>query len=95
MNILFLMADGFEETEFVTPFDYLQRAGIDVYMASISDSISVQGGHGLVIEADGLLSELDVSIFDGFSFRAAASPSIRTPTTGGPARNTRNGRTTA
>ncbi|MCF0223712.1 MAG: DJ-1/PfpI family protein [Fibrobacter sp.] len=65
MNILFLMADGFEETEFVTPFDYLQRAGIDVYMASISDSISVQGGHGLVIEADGLLSELDVSIFDG------------------------------
>ena len=26
MKILFLMADGFEETEFVTPFDYLQRA---------------------------------------------------------------------
>ena len=32
MQILFLMADGFEETEFVTPFDYLQRAGIDVWI---------------------------------------------------------------
>ena len=29
MQILFLMADGFEETEFVTPFDYLQRAGFE------------------------------------------------------------------
>ncbi|MCF0215124.1 MAG: DJ-1/PfpI family protein [Fibrobacteraceae bacterium] len=64
MNILFLMADGFEETEFVTPFDYLQRAGMEVYMASISDSTAVQGGHGLVIEADGLLCDLNVDAFD-------------------------------
>ena len=41
MQILFLMADGFEETEFVTPFDYLQRAGIDVALASVSGKAEV------------------------------------------------------
>ena len=50
-TILFLMADGFEETEFVTPFDYWQRAGFEVVLSSISDSLTVHGAHGLKIEA--------------------------------------------
>ena len=54
-TILFLMADGFEETEFVTPFDYLQRAGFNVVLASISGNTSVIGAHGLKIEVDILL----------------------------------------
>ncbi len=58
MNVLFLMANGFEETEFVTPFDYWQRAGFSVTLASISDSLDVAGAHNLKIKADVLLSEL-------------------------------------
>ncbi len=58
MNVLFLMADGFEETEFVTPFDYWQRGGLNVALASISDSLDVTGAHGLSIKADLLLSDI-------------------------------------
>ena len=65
MQILFLMADGFEETEFVTPFDYWQRAGINVTLASISNSLSVTGAHGLRIQADTLLKDADLAQFDG------------------------------
>jgi len=58
MNVLFLMANGFEETEFVTPFDYWQRGGLNVALASISDSQEVVGAHGLAIKANVLLSDL-------------------------------------
>ena len=64
MQILFLMADGFEETEFVTPFDYWQRGGLNVTLASISDSLSVTGAHGLCIQADILLKDADLAAFD-------------------------------
>ncbi len=65
MQILFLMADGFEETEFVTPFDYLQRAGIDVALASVSGNTEVVGAHGLAIATDFALSGVDSAAFDG------------------------------
>lgn len=68
MNILFLMANGFEETEFVTPFDYWQRGGLNVALASISDSLDVIGAHGLSIKANILLGDLiaegDLNQFD-------------------------------
>ena len=64
MQILFLMADGFEETEFVTPFDYWQRGGLNVTLASISDSLSVTGKCGLRIQADILLKDADLAQFD-------------------------------
>ena len=64
MQILFLMADGFEETEFVTPFDYWQRGGLNVTLASISDSLSVTGKCGLRIQADILLKDADLAAFD-------------------------------
>ena len=65
MQILFLLADGFEETEFVTPFDYLQRAGIDVALASVSGNTEVVGAHGLAIATDFALSGADTAAFDG------------------------------
>lgn len=58
MNVLFLMANGFEETEFVTPFDYWQRGGLNVTLASISDSLEVVGAHGLAIKANVLLKDV-------------------------------------
>ena len=65
MQILFLMADGFEETEFVTPFDYLQRAGIDVALASVSGKAEVVGLRSLRIQTDFALSGADTAAFDG------------------------------
>ena len=64
MQILFLMADGFEETEFVTPFDYFQRAGFQVALASVSGNLTVSGAHGLKIQADFALSGIDAAKFD-------------------------------
>jgi len=64
MQILFLMADGFEETEFVTPFDYFQRAGFEVALASVSGDSFVTGAHGLKIAADFALSGADTAKFD-------------------------------
>ena len=64
MQILFLMADGFEETEFVTPFDYWQRGDLNVTLASISNSLSVTGKLGLRIQADILLKDADLAQFD-------------------------------
>lgn len=61
MNVLFLMANGFEETEFVTPFDYWQRGGLNVTLASISDSLDVVGAHGLPIKANVLLGDIVAS----------------------------------
>lgn len=66
MNVLFLMANGFEETEFVTPFDYFKRAGIQVTLASIQDDLTVIGAHQLKIATDISLNSIkDFSNFDG------------------------------
>lgn len=65
MRILFLMADGFEETEAVTPFDYFQRAGMEVTLASISENLEVVGAHGLKIKAEACLKDVVFSDYDG------------------------------
>lgn len=64
MNVLFLMANGFEETEFVTPFDYWQRGGLNVALASISDNLDVVGAHGLAIKANVLLKDVNLADYD-------------------------------
>ncbi len=51
-----LLAKGFEEIEAVTVVDVLRRADIDVWTLGVS-SISIAGAHGIVVEADALLSE--------------------------------------
>ena len=64
-HILFLLADGFEETECVAPYDILIRGGVKVSLASIHTDPFVEGAHGLTIRADALLSELDPSLYSG------------------------------
>ncbi len=60
-RILILMADGFEETELVAPFDILVRGGVKATLASISDDGEVEGAHHLVMQADAKLSEINVN----------------------------------
>ena len=65
MQILVLLADGFEETEFVVPVDLWRRAGFKVTVASVSGADVVEGGHGIKILSDVALSKLEPTDFDG------------------------------
>lgn len=64
MNILVLLAEAFEETEFVTPFDFWQRGGLEVTTASISSSVDVTGSHGLQVKAQTTIDKVDIADFD-------------------------------
>jgi len=61
---LFLLATGFEELEFVAPYDILHRGGIKVQTASISDKKEVTGSHNITVVADSLLSQIEAVLFD-------------------------------
>jgi 4-methyl-5(b-hydroxyethyl)-thiazole monophosphate biosynthesis len=56
--IVFL-ADGFEEVEAITPIDYLRRAGIEVATVSIGPDARVQGSHGIAVNADNILANIE------------------------------------
>lgn len=64
MRVLCLVTDGVEETELVAPVDVLRRANVEVVMASMSGEFSVTGSHGLVIQADALIGDVDADRFD-------------------------------
>ena len=51
MNVVVLLAPGFEELEAVTIVDVLRRAGISVLLAGIVDP-PIVGGHGIKIMSD-------------------------------------------
>ena len=68
MQILVLLADGFEETEFVVPVDLWRRAGFKVTIASVSGADLVNGLHGLKIQSDVALNKLEPTDFDAVFF---------------------------
>jgi len=56
---LVLLAEGFEEVEALTPVDYLRRAGVEVTVSAITDSLAVKGRWtGLRVTADTTLTEI-------------------------------------
>lgn len=62
-RVLVPLAEGFEEIEFVAIADVLRRAGVEVVVAGL-DPGSVEGAHGLCIETDAALADVDVDSFD-------------------------------
>jgi len=54
--IYVFLANGFEEIEAVTVIDILRRAGLDVASVSIEEGVTVQGAHGIRLQADRLFS---------------------------------------
>ena len=54
-----LLGTGFEETEAIAPIDLLRRAGVEVLTVGIG-SKTVYGGHGIGVEADITLEEMDL-----------------------------------
>lgn len=51
------LAEGFEETEALVPYDILRRGGVDVSLVSVSGSENVQGAHGVPVGAREALTE--------------------------------------
>lgn len=55
-----LLGKGFEETEAIVPIDLMRRAGIPVLTVGIGSKV-VCGGHGIGVEADITLEEMDLT----------------------------------
>ncbi len=64
-KICIFMADGVEEVEALSVVDLVRRAGITIDMVSIMGKKSIDGSHGIVIEADKLIEDIDASEYDG------------------------------
>ncbi len=62
--LLVLLAPGFEEIEFCAPVDILRRLEIPVVTAGISGR-RVEGAHGITMEADMLLVDVDACLYSG------------------------------
>lgn len=58
MKTYIFLADGFEETEAICPWDLLLRAGVDVTTVSINKTDAVTGTHGLRVHADTVAADL-------------------------------------
>lgn len=66
MNLLVLLADGFEEVEALTVVDYLRRlGGLRVDMVSISGEREVRGAHDIRVLADDLIDRIDPRDYRG------------------------------
>jgi len=56
-KIFLFIADGFEEVEAITPFDYLRRCGADLTLVGVDAKI-IRSSRGLSVTCDITLSEL-------------------------------------
>lgn len=61
--VYMLLGTGFEETEAIAPLDLLRRAGVDVLTVGVTGK-TVYGGHGIGVEADILISEMDLTALE-------------------------------
>ena len=61
--VYMLLGTGFEETEAIAPLDLLRRGGIEVLTVGVNGKV-VYGGHGIGVEADILLEEMDLTNLD-------------------------------
>ena len=61
--VYLLLGTGFEETEAIAPLDLLRRAKIDVATVGINGKV-VYGGHGIGIETDIELGQMDLTNMD-------------------------------
>lgn len=57
-------AKGFEEIEALAVVDICRRCGITVDMVSITEEKAVEGGHGIVVNADCTFSEAAFAEYD-------------------------------
>ena len=58
--VYILLGTGFEETEAIAPLDLLRRAGVQALTVGVNGK-TVYGGHGIGIEADITLEQMDLT----------------------------------
>lgn len=58
--VYMLLGTGFEETEAIAPLDLLRRAGVEIMTVGVNGK-TVYGSHGIGIEADIELHEMDLT----------------------------------
>lgn len=63
-KVLVPIAEGFEEIEAVSIIDVLRRAGIEVLVRSLDNTLEVKGANGITLKADGALEGLDADAID-------------------------------
>ena len=61
--VYMLLGTGFEETEAIAPLDLLRRAGISVMTVGLNGK-TVYGGHGIGVETDISVGEMDLTDLD-------------------------------
>lgn len=59
MKTYSFLAPGFEEIEAITPIDVLRRAGADVTVVAVSDTLAVTGANGMTVMADIVIGDID------------------------------------
>ncbi len=62
--LLVPLTSGFEEIEFSAPVDILRRLDIPVVTAGV-ESRQIEGAHGVVVQPDMLLVDVDPALFSG------------------------------
>lgn len=55
------LAEGFEEVEAMIPVDIMRRGGVETATVSITGNICVTSAHGVIIQADMLWEDADLS----------------------------------
>ncbi len=65
MALVMLLGNGFEEIEALGTLDLLRRAEIEVSTCTLNRTPLVLGAHGIAVEAELCLTELDSTAFDG------------------------------
>lgn len=65
MPYLMLLANGFEEIEALGTLDLLRRGGMEVQTCTLNRTPLVLGAHGIAVEAELVLGELDSTQYEG------------------------------
>lgn len=74
MKALFLIADGFEDVQFFTPFYRLREEGVGVTVAGAEDHHAAVGLHGYRVEPDMPIPELNPSEYAVLVIPGGRSP---------------------
>ena len=66
-TVLVPVANGSEEIEAVTVIDVLRRAGADVTVASVEESLQVEMSRQVRVTADKLITDCATTVFDAIA----------------------------